>query len=54
MKNLLQDNAIYREIYESQTESGGDFDQRRLMDKEATDMMARQTEKRRKASCSGP
>ena len=27
-ENLLQNNAIYREVYESQTKGGGDFDQR--------------------------
>ena len=27
-KNLLQSNAIYREVYESQTKGGGDFDQK--------------------------
>ena len=27
-ENLLQNNAIYREVYESQTKGGGDFDQK--------------------------
>ena len=27
-ENLLQSNAIYREVYESQTKGGGDFDQK--------------------------
>ncbi len=27
-ENLLENNAIYREVYESQTKGGGDFDQR--------------------------
>ena len=27
-ENLLQNNAIYREVYESQTNGGGDFDER--------------------------
>lgn len=27
-ENLLRDNAIYREVYESQTKGGGDFDQK--------------------------
>ena len=26
-KNLLENNAIYREVYESQTKGGGDFDE---------------------------
>lgn len=26
-ENLLKSNAIYREIYESQMQGGGDFDQ---------------------------
>ena len=26
-KNLLESNAVYREIYESQSKGGGDFDQ---------------------------
>ena len=27
-ENLLKNNAIYREVYESQTKGGGDFDQK--------------------------
>jgi ATP-binding cassette subfamily B protein len=26
-EELMQTNAIYREVYESQTQGGGDFDQ---------------------------
>ncbi len=27
-EELLRDNAIYREVYESQTSGGGDFDEK--------------------------
>ena len=27
-EELLRDNAIYREVYESQTTGGGDFDEK--------------------------
>ncbi len=30
MKNLLEQNDIYREVYESQTSGGGDFDEKEV------------------------
>ena len=33
-ENLLKTNKIYREIYEAQTQGGGDFDQPALSGKE--------------------